>query len=573
MAQDPRNFPEVLEYLGRIEGVGVTRRRLLGMTAGATALAGILSAEGNAAVAQSQLGLLEAKTPADTLVVAAPGTPGTLDPEFDVGIQTTDAVGMLYDSLVKFKDKRDPENPNVRREDLAFHTNEKYGWALEGKLAVGWELAKGGRKAVFHLRKGVMSNWGNELTAQDVKYTWDRHFALKGVGGFFIGVLKLPNPRAVKVESKYAVSFETPKANPVMLTMMVNLYNPIFDGTKLMEIDKSGDKWARNFLKTKSAGFGPYEIAELTHGSQAVFKARTDYYGKKPTMKTVVYKEVPNSPQRLALIRGGDVDVAQYLRPRELKSLSKVKDVRVDTVQGTQQTWIELNAKIKPFTDVRVRQAMNYAFPQKAVIDTVYQGYGRVLGTGVPTIYPGATEKYFVYAQNFTKAKALLQAAGLGSGFSTELSYNSGVPEQEEIATLYQTALKQVGINIKLNKLPAGTFYDYVSKRSQAMIFYTDAPWNPDPGYANYLYFHSKSFVDYSNYNNPKVDKLIDDGLNMMDLKKRLPLYAKAQQIYMREAPWVFVVRPDPALAVRSNVHGWVYSTSNNVRFQDFSKT
>jgi peptide/nickel transport system substrate-binding protein len=480
---------------------------------------------------------------------------------------------MLYDSLVRFRPIRDPQNPNVRREDLAFHKNEKYGWALESKLASSWELEKGGAKAIFHLRKGVKSNWGNELTAKDVKYTWDRHFALKGVGGFFIGVLKLPNPASVKVEGPYTVSFETPRPNPVMLTMMVNLYNPIFDSTKLREVEKSGDKWAQNFLKNNHAGFGPYELKQLTHGVQAVFSARKDYYGPKPALATVVYREVPQSPQRVALVQGGAADVAQYLRPRELKALSKVEGVRIDTVRGTQQTWIELNAKMKPFDNVLVRQAMNFALPQEQIIKTVYQGYGFPLRTGIPTIYPSADESFWRYQYNPDKAKALLKQAGLPGGFSTTLSYNAGVPEQEEISTIYQTSLRQIGVKIQLNKLPAGTFYDYVSKRSQPMIFYTDAPWNPDPGYSNYLYFDSKSFIDYSNYKNAKVDSLIENGLNSVDLAKRLPMYKQAQKIYVNEAPWVFIVRPNPALAMRSNVHGWVCYTSNNVRFQDFTKS
>lgn len=568
---DRSELEELLEHMDRVDPAGFDRRRFLTILGGAAAAGAALA--GPAAAGRSLRAMVEAKTPADTLVVAAPGTPSTLDAEFDVNIQTTDAIGMLYDSLVQFRPVKDSEDPAVRREDLAFHPREKYGWALEGKLARSWELTKGGRKAIFHLKRGVKSNWGNELTAKDVKWTWDRHFALKGVGGFFIGVLKLESPDAVRVEGPYSVSFETRNPNPVMLTMMVNLYNPIFDSTKLQEIVKSGDTWARNFLKTKSAGFGPYEIVQLTHGSQAVFKARGDYWGPKPAMKTVVYKEVPSSPQRVALIQGGDADVAQYLRPRELKALETAKGVKVRSIRGTQQTWIELNAKIKPFDSRLVRQAMNYALPQDEIIKTVYQGYGRPLRTGVPTLYPGATEAFWSYRRNPDKAKALLKQAGLGSGFKTTLSYNAGVPEQEEIATIYQTALREVGVDIQLNKLPAGTFYDYVSKRSQPMIFYTDAPWNPDPGYANYLYFHSKSFVDYSNYKNPKVNALIDRGLTMIDLAKRLPMYRKAQQIYMGDAPWVFIVRPDPALALRDNVHGWIYYTSNNVRFQDFRKS
>jgi peptide/nickel transport system substrate-binding protein len=568
------NPHDLVDLLDQAERLGLSRRQVLVLAAGATGLASMgRAARGLAATSQGRLLAAESATPSGTLVVAAPATPSSLDSEFNVDIQTTDAIGMLYDSLVKFRAIPDPDNANVRREDLAFHSNEKYGWALEGKLAESWELQKGGRKAVFNLKKGIKSNWGNELTAKDVKYTWDRHFALKGVGGFFIGVLKLPNPASVKVEGKYAVSFETPQPNPVMLTMMVNLYNPIFDSTKMLEVEKSGDKWAQNFLKNNHAGFGPYELTQLTHGVQAVFTARKDYYGPKPAMTTVVYKEVPQSPQRVALVQGGAADVAQYLRPRELKSLSKTSGVRIDSVRGTQQTWIELNSKIKPFDNVLVRQAMNYALPQEQIISTVYQGYGFPLRTGIPTIYPSADEKYWAYHYDPDKAKALLRKAGFAKGFSTTLSYNAGVPEQEEISTIYQTSLGKIGVKLTLNKLPAGTFYDYVTKRGQPMIYYTDAPWNPDPGYANYLYFDSKSYVDYSNYKNPKVDSLIENGLNMLDLAKRIPMYKQAQQIYVTQAPWVFIVRPNPALAVRSNVHGWTYYTSNNVRFQDFTKS
>jgi peptide/nickel transport system substrate-binding protein len=133
--------------------------------------------------------------------------------------------------------------------------------------------------------------------------------------------------------------------------------------------------------------------------------------------------------------------------------------------------------------------------------------------------------------------------------------------------------LREIGVNIQLTKLPAGTFFDFVSKRSKPMIFYTDAPWCPDPGYSNYLYFHKDSFVNYSNYVNNEVSALIDAGLQTIDESEREEIYTRVQEIYMEEAPWVFIVRPDPALAVRENVSGWIYYTSNNVRFQDFRKT
>jgi peptide/nickel transport system substrate-binding protein len=565
---DRRDFPELMDYLVRIERLGVSRRRFLGIVAGATAAGPLLAACGGDQEEAGDRRAAASRTAAGTLVVAAPGSPATLDPEFDVNIQTTDAIGMLYDALTKFAVIEDPENPNVRREDVSITDGE---WNVEGALAESWEIQDGGRKAVYTLRQGVVSNWGNQLTAQDVKWSWDRRFALGALGGFYTGTLQLESPDQVQVEGEYTVSFQTDNPQPLWIPIMPNLYIPVFDSTKLQEIHEGGDAWGTEFLKNSSAGFGPYVISELNRGQQTVFEAREDYYGDAPAMKTVVYRDVPNSAQRMALLRGGDVDVAQYLRPRELQQLEEVDGVRVDSVQGTQQTWIELNAKMEPFNDVRVRKAMNFAFPFKEVLETVYYGFGRPLGTGIPTIYPYATEEFFEYELDLEQARQLLDEAGV-SNFSTTLSYNAGVPEQEEIATLYQTRLREIGVEIRLNKLPAGTFYDFVSKRSEPMIFYTDAPWCPDPGYSNYLYFHKDSFVNYSNYENEEVSRMIDAGLQTIDEPERERLYTEVQKIYMTEAPWVFIVRPDPALAMRDNVSGWIYYTSNNVRFQDFTK-
>ena len=92
----------------------------------------------------------------------------------------------------------------------------------------------------------------------------------------------------------------------------------------------------------------------------------------------------------------------------------------------------------------------------------------------------------------------------------------------------------------------------------------------PDPGYSTQLYFHSKSYVDYSNYQNEKVDALIEQGLQTTDNEKRRSIYDEVQKIVMDEAPWGFIVYPRYNLARRADLKGFTYYTSNNLRFQDF---
>jgi peptide/nickel transport system substrate-binding protein len=508
-----------------------------------------------------------------TLVVAAPATPQSLDHEFDVSLGTIDTVGALYDNLLEYEKIPDPQVPDALREDIAVHSDKPYNLNLKGKLAEKWELSSDGTVARFFLRPGVKSNWGNELTADDVKWTWDRKLHLTGLGPFQAGVLNITQEEQIQVEGRYVVSFHVPKPNPLLLKQMVNLSNPIYDSVKCKQVITKDDSWAHKFLENNSAGFGPYVVSQLVRGQQAVFKARNDYYRGKPYMDTVIFKEVPTSATRLSLLQGGSVDIAQFLQPLEYTTLKKVSGVSVDAVKASFAIWVELNAKMKPFDNLKVRQAMNYALPREEILKTVFQDLADKQTGCIPDIYPDFTDKFWTYDADLDKAKSLLAEAGFKDGFKSTLSYDAGNPVQEPIAILFQTALRKIGVEIVLNKVPAATFYDFVTKREQPMIFYLDSPWVPDPGYSTQLYFNSKSYVDYSNYANSEVDDLIKSGLQTLDPTVRNETYTKAQQIVMNEAPWVFIAWPRYVLARRSNLKGFTYYTSNNLRFQDFYRS
>ncbi|MGD9914733.1 MAG: ABC transporter substrate-binding protein [Rhizobiaceae bacterium] len=507
-----------------------------------------------------------------TLVIAAPATPQSLDCNFDVSLGTFEAIAALYDGLLGFEKIPDPGVPDARREDIAYHADKPGGVNMVGKLAESWELDPSGQRAVFKLRQGVISNWGNELTAEDVKWTWDRAFALGALGAFYTAVSGLKSPDDVKVEDKYTVSFNTASPNPLLLKIHTNLYTPVYDSVKCKAEGGADDPWARKFIENNSAGFGPYQLQQLTRGQQAIFQARADYYGGKPAIDTIVFKEVPTSAARVQLLQGGAVDIAQYLQPLEVISLKNVPTVAVETVPASFMIWIELNAKIAPFDNVDVRRAMNLAFPQQEVIKAVYQDLASPLNGCMPNIYPGFNGDHYTYAHDLDKAKALLEKAGQGAGFKTTLAYNAGDPVQEPIAIIYQSALRKIGVELELKKVPAGSFYNFVTDRKQPMIFYVDSPWCPDPGYSLTLYFDSKSYVNYSNYANADVDKLLAETAATADETVRLEKTKQAQAIIMDEAPWTFVAYPNYTMARKADLKGWTYYTSNNIRFQDFSR-
>ena len=546
-------------------GWSLDRRTFLKGTTAAAAAAAVPGAiAGRDALAQDR---------ASTLVLASPATPQSLDSEYDVSLGTFESVAACYDSLVEFEKIPDPGVPTALREDIKDYPDNPGRVNMKGKLAESWEVDPNSQWVRFKLREGVKSNWGNELTAEDVVWTWHRKLELGAIGGFFANTISLKRKEQIKAEDKYVVSFNLDHPNPLLLKLQPNLYNPIYDSTKCQEAGGSDDPWAKEFLKNDTAGFGPYVVEQLTRGAQAVYKARDDYYGGKPAMETVILREVPTSANRAQLLQGGAVDIAQYLQPLELVQLANARGVTVDTIPATFMLWIELNAKIPPFDSIDVRRAMNFAFPQEQVISTVFQNLASPLTGCMPDIYPGFNGSYWEYGtQDLDMARELLKGAGYGDGFETVLGYNAADATQETTAILFQSALREIGVSLQLKKIPAATFYNNVSERKQPMIFYYDSPWCPDPGYSMNLYFHSKSFINYSNYVNLRVDELIDSAAQTGDMDARLQAMDEVQQIVMREAPWVFGVFTNYSMAHRSDVHGWTYYTSNNIRFQDFRR-
>lgn len=253
-------------------------------------------------------------------------------------------------------------------------------------------------------------------------------------------------------------------------------------------------------------------------------------------------------------------------------ALANQPTLAVDMVNSSYMIWLELNAKMKPLDNIDVRRALNYAIPHEDIIKTVYYGQADKLTAPMPYIYPMADSQYFDYDLNLDKAKQLLVAAGLKDGFSSTISYNAGDPVQEPIALILQTSWRRIGVNVQLEKLPAGVFYENVTKREKPIIFYLDSPWTPDPGYSTYLYFDNKSYVDYSNYSNVNVNDAIEAGLQTLDDAERKSIYGKVQKTLMDEAPWGFIAYPKYELARKAGLKGFTYYTSNNLRFQDFHR-
>lgn len=536
------------------QAVQLSRRSFTTFMAGSLALSAIGV---NSAFAQN--------SKSETLIVAGPRTPESLDQEYPPTEARHEASKNLYERLLKYASEE--------RDGIKYENFKK----LEGALAESWELSDDKTSIVFHLRKGVKSAAGNPLNADTVMWSFERGWNTKANFHWYMTqVLKIKdfNTAFSKVD-EYSVRVKIPNSSPLLDVIWVNNDLGIIDAVELKKHVTTDDPWGRRWLASHSASFGPYVATKYSPGQEVVYEANPNYYMGAPKIKRVIFREMPTSSNRVAALQAGAIDVAEYLLPRELALLEKQPTVKVWKVFGNYIHRVEMNNTTKPFTDPRVRQALNYLVPRGEILKSIYFNLARITKSPISEIYPSYTPDYFHYSDEVDvgKAKELLAQAGYPNGFQVELGYRTGDQTEEELAVILKSAFSKANVQLTLSKLPASTIVERYTKGEIPMYFFRDMAIVPDAAYAANLWLNSKSLIDYSRFKNAEVDKLIDDSLSEIDEAKRDSQMKTVQKIVMDEAPWVFLFNPGYQLATRTNIKGFSWYTPNANNWFDFTKS
>jgi len=289
----------------------------------------------------------------------------------------------------------------------------------------------------------------------------------------------------------------------------------------------------------------------------------------EPAIKTLIYKVIPESSSRVAMLKDGTIDVAYALSPSELTALKGAPGVKVIQLRSNEACWGLLNNTIPPFDNKLVRQAFNYAIPKAEICETAYLGMADPWQACIPSIYPDSTPpEEFPYSYDLDKAKELLVEAGYPDGFEVDLAYDTGIKAYEVAATLIKTSLAEIGVNVTLRGMPTGTITTKVQAGEMPFALWTDQPMMGDPMYSITLTYYSTSFINYEKYLNPEVDRLVDEGVGILDPEKRYEYYAAVQRIIMDDAPIIFAWEPHYTVAIRDNIKGWNWNTMQDTKFE-----
>lgn len=487
------------------------------------------------------------------LLVAAATTPPSLDWELVFGREVYDHVFNLNDRLTRWK--QIPAADEDGGFDLAWQA-ENFEEITEPRMAEGWEVTSDGMTYTFSLRRDWPSHAGNEFTAADVKWTFDRSFAVQGITDFYNALSRIERPEDVKVLDKYTVRFELAEPGPDLLLTMSTFWRAMADSKLAKSHATSADPWAKRWMENHDVGFGPFKLEDLSPGRHVIWVAHKEH-PFPPKLDQITFREVPESSARLAALTAGDAQAAQFLSPAEMKRVQNGDDLRLWNFQGYVIAQSPMNPSYPPLDDVRVRQALSYATPYQRILEEVYRGFAGPAAGPLSDHAAGFDPYLHPYTYDPERARELLREAGHGNGFETTLAYNTADPLAEPVTAHLRSAFEDIGVTLELEPLPPSTYPDTLSSGKRPMFFYTGGADSPDPAYALGVFYESASSNNWMGYRSAEADAcLAKAGRPGLAWDQRIEEHKRCVEIIANDAPWLWIAQPGFQVSTRSDVTG-----------------
>lgn len=481
-----------------------------------------------------------AETPApaatkDTLIVAQGADAVTLDPHGTNDQPSSRVMKQIYETLVN-------QNENME---------------LEPGLAESWEQVDE-LTFEFELKQGVKFHNGEELTANDVKFTILRALESSHVG-HIVGAI---DPAKVEIIDEYTIRIGTKEPFAALLAHLAHTGSSILNEKAVTE---AGDDYGQ-----KPVGTGPYKFSNWNHGDSIELVKFDEYHdaSRAAKIQKVVMRNVTEIANRTIELETGGVDIAYDIQPSDVSRVEANSDLVLLRVQNLSNTYIGFNLLKKPFDDVRVRQAINYALNTEAIVEAVYQGTGAPskgpLGPNVWASHQGLEE----YGFDVEKAKELMADAGYADGFSTSIWTNDNQLRMD-IAEILQNQLRQINIDTEVKVVEWGSYLEGTAAGEHDMFILGWVTVTGDPDYGLYSLFHSAMHGDAGNrtfYSNARVDELLDKARTSAEPDVREAAYKEVQEIVREDAPWIFTWDGENLSGTQKNVKGFVQHPAGHHR-------
>lgn len=472
------------------------------------------------------------------IVAAQEADPITLDPWRTNNISAVQAFEHVYESLTQFD-----ENLNVMP-----------------CLAEAWETPDD-RTYVFNLRRGVKFHSGEEMTAEDVVYSFERALDERTAAP----MRALLSPIAsMEIRDRHTLVANLKGPTPMLLGNMATL--------RVSAIVPKGFEERVN-AKAQAIGTGPFRLVEYVPNDYLRYERHADYWDSgRPQLDGMILKIMPDQNARLAALSAGQVQHAG-IDTQGAEQVARLPGVKV---LRSPSDWLQghlFNASRTPFDDKRVRQALRLAVD---VQDVIAKG---VFGAAVPSgpIPPGfgdwalsESELRFL-KPDLQKARQLLAEAGYPNGFQTTILLSPQYPEYVATSLVCQEAWRKIGVEVTLEQLEWGTYlgriqrsggFDYDIRPATTVA-------RADPDGILYDFFRSGVVLN-PGYSNPELDALLDEARQTLDRERRKQLYFQSQRILDEDSPLMWWYAKQNIEAVSDRLAGYRQSvTSRRTFFKD----
>ena len=393
------------------------------------------------------------------------------------------------------------------------------GTRMGAALAQSWEVSRDGLVYEFTLRKGVRFHNGDPVTAEDVKFSFDRY------RGASAGLLKA-RVAAVEIVDPQRVRFRLKQPWPDFMIF----YGTPATGAAWIVPKKYVEKVGDEGFKKAPVGAGPYRLISFKPGVELVLEAFDGYWRKKPGIKTLVFKVIPDDATRLAALKRGEVDVAYGLAGALAEEVKRTPGLTLKAAKIPVTNWLifaDQTDPKSPWHDRRVRLAANLAINRDAINSAGYLGLGKISSSFIPH-----SLEYFwpppLYPYDPKRARALLAEAGYPSGFdagdlSSEPFAGSGIGEP------VVNDLNAIGIRVRLRLLERAAFLKQFGDKTlkNLILAGSGAPGNAATRIEQYAV--TGGLYAYGSY--PEVDGLYNAQAGETNPVARRQILAKMQQL------------------------------------------
>ena len=510
-------------------------RRTLLKTVG---VVGVVAACAPASTPQGAAVPAPKKTPVKggSITYAASSDITTLDPANASDFTTIAAINMLYEGLVKY----DP--------DLVIKPSLATEWAMNDKV---W---------TFKLRPGVKFHDGAPFNAAAVKANIDRMFTTVAADRplrFTTWTNAQRGIDGIDIVDDLTVRFRTKMTNPFFLLTVVDNSGFIISPAA---ITKFGKDLARN-----AVGTGPFKFVEWVKDERFVAARNDDYWGDKAYLDRVVIRGVPEAETRVIGLEAGDVHMAIRVNPEHVERIQKNPKLALSIKPTTRHLFMGMAALKKPFSDVRVRQALNYAIDKETITKTLYLGTADVMNGAAPPGSIGYTNPPgFKYDP--AKAKQLLADAGYPNGFTTTLVGPKGSYLKDfELQQAVQQYLKAVGVTVNLQTVEFAKYLELIREdpKKSSLEMWQDANGGNDASSAITGRYACDQFRpaggNTAGFCEAAIDKIAYEAATLSDEVKRNALLKDAQEQISLQAPSIWLVLLKEGAGLSAKVHDVVH--------------